>query len=87
MIKEISSMLTNEEKAKLHKFFVNVSIAEENIENTKGVIETFAKYGLTFTKAVDLRTLTIEQKALASTIEKYVQKDKFNIIANIKLYN
>lgn len=80
MIKEISNMFTDEEKEKLHKFFVNISLAEENIDNTKGVIEIFAKYGLTFAKAVDLRTLTIEQKALAATIEKYVQKDKFNII-------
>ena len=82
MIREISNLLPNEEKEKLPKFYSDVLVAEENIENTREVIEEFAKAGLTFSKAKDLRTLTIEQKALIATIEKYREKNKFNIILN-----
>ncbi len=82
MIKEISRLLSEDERAKLPKFYSNIVIAEENVENTKEIIKTFAETGLTFSKATDLRALTIEQNVLITTIEKYSKKDKFGIIYN-----
>ena len=82
MIKEISKLLSEDERAKLPKFYSNIVIAEENVENTKEIIKTFAETGLTFSKATDLRALTIEQNVLITTIEKYSKKDKLGIIYN-----
>lgn len=79
-INEILELLSEDERAKIDKFYSNIIVAQGDLGNVGKVIEIMAKEGLTFKKISDLRTLTIEAEEVVNKIEEYKNAELFDVV-------
>lgn len=69
-IDNIIANLPKEEKEKLPKFYANVLIAKENMDNSERVIDALAEYGIKINTAIDLRVLTVDSRVVEVALAK-----------------